>query len=134
MREPIRPWFCAMLSGTRPGASGPSGSASWNTRLSASGGVRLSRPRSDRLVGEPDRQAAALTGPGVISRPPVRDLALLARYVVSAGLVQLERQGKHPRSEEGRPVHPNPALSTNRPADPCNTASRGAPASWGRSA
>src|SRR4051812_8539376 len=67
-------------------------------------------PGCDRLIGEPDRQTPALAQAGVISRP-VRDFVLLARDVTPAGLVELERQGGHPRSEEGlsrtplRPQH-----------------------------
>src|SRR3954451_23443297 len=68
-------------------------------------------------------QTSTLTQAGVIRRP-VRHLTLLARDVVAAGLVQLEGQGKHPRSEEGA-VLPHPALSTNHPADPCTTATAG---------
>src|SRR3954468_6443604 len=90
--------------------------------LSAPGGAWLSPPGSDRLIGDPDRQTSTLTQAGVIRRP-VRHLTLLARDVVAAGLVQLEGQGKHPRSEEGA-VLPHPALSTNHPADPCTTAAR----------
>src|SRR5206468_11389182 len=52
----------------------------------------LGRPRRDRFIGEPYRQAAALTQTGLIGRP-VRHLALLPRDVVTTILVQLERQG-----------------------------------------
>ena len=76
--------------------------------LAAPGGARLGPPGCDRLVGEPDRQAPALAQAGVIGRP-VRDLVPLSRNVVAAGLVQLEGQDGHPRSEEGRrPTPPRP--------------------------
>src|SRR3954468_2398923 len=76
--------------------------------LATPGGARLSPPGCDCLVGEPDRQAPALAQAGVIGRP-VRDLAPLSRNVVAGGLVQLEGQGGHPRSEEGRrPTPPRP--------------------------
>ncbi len=90
--------------------------------LAASGRARLGCPGRNCLLGEPDRQAAALTQAGIISWP-VRDLVLLAWDVAAAGLVQLERQGANPKSEEGRPPTP-PRLSapTDRPADPCTTA------------
>ncbi len=63
--------------------------------LPTPGRARLGRPRRDRLVGEPDRQAAALAQAGVVGRP-VRHLVLLARDVVTAVLVPLERQDGHP--------------------------------------
>jgi hypothetical protein len=44
--------------------------------LSAAGGACFGLPSRDRLVGEPDRQAAALAQARVI-RSPVRNLALL---------------------------------------------------------
>ena len=73
-----------------------------------SGGARLGGPGSDRLIGEPDRQAATLAQAGGLSRP-VRDVVLLPGNVASAGLVQLERQDEHPRSDEGRrPTPPRP--------------------------
>src|SRR5215208_8543160 len=76
--------------------------------LPASGRARLSPPGRDCLLGEPDRQTAALTQAGVIGGP-VRDLAPLPGNVVAAVLVQLERQGGHPRSDEGRrPTPPRP--------------------------
>src|SRR3954470_23143000 len=76
--------------------------------LATPGGARLSPPGCDCIVGEPDRQAPALAQAGVIRRP-VRHLAPLSRNVVAAGLVQLEGQGGHPRSEEGRrPTPPRP--------------------------
>src|SRR5215207_604129 len=90
--------------------------------LSAPGRAGFGRPRSDRLSGEPDRQAPTLTQAGVIGRP-VRDLVLLPGDVVAAGLVQLEGQREHPKSEVGRsPTPPRLSAPTNRPADPCNTA------------
>ena len=53
-------------------------------------------------------QAPALAQAGVVGRP-VRDLAPLPGNVGAAVLVQLERQGGHPRSDEGRrPTPPRP--------------------------
>src|SRR3954464_14173152 len=76
--------------------------------LATPGGAWLSLPGCDGLVAEPDRQAPALAQAGVIGRP-VRDPVALSRNVVAAGLVQLEGQGGHPRSEEGRrPTPPRP--------------------------
>src|SRR5215210_5547035 len=90
--------------------------------LSAPGRSGFGHPRLDRLSGEPDRQAPTLTQAGVIGRP-VRDLVLLPGDVVAAGLVQLEGQREHPKSEVGRsPTPPRLSAPTNRPADPCNTA------------
>src|SRR5215212_1746641 len=76
--------------------------------LPASGGARLSPPGRDGLLADPDRQTAALTQASVIGGP-VRDLAPLPGNVVASVLVQLERQGGHPRSDEGcRPTPPRP--------------------------
>src|SRR3954463_7169966 len=52
-------------------------------RLPARRGARLRLPGSDRLVGEPDRQAPALAQ-GSIILGPVRDLVLLLGNVVAA--------------------------------------------------
>src|SRR5829696_7360927 len=88
--------------------------------LSTPGGAWLRPPGCDRLIGEPDRQTSTLAQAGVIGRP-VRDLVLLPGDVVAAGLVQLEGQGEHPKSEVGRsPTPPHLSAPTNRPADPCN--------------
>ncbi len=64
-------------------------------RLPTPGRAWFGRPRYDRTVGKPHRQTAALTQAGVISRP-VRHLVPLARNVVTAVLVQLERHDGHP--------------------------------------
>src|SRR5829696_5188844 len=64
-------------------------------RLPASGRARLGCPGHDRFVGEPNRQAAALTQAGVISWP-VRDLVPLPGNVAAAGFVQLKGQERHP--------------------------------------
>jgi len=69
--------------------------------LPTAGRAWLGRPRRYRLVGEPNRQAAALAQASVVGRP-VRHLVLLARDVVTAVLVQLERQDGHP--ELGRAI------------------------------
>src|SRR5215211_3294275 len=82
--------------------------------LAASGGARLGGPGRDCFVGEPDRQAAALPQAGVVLAP-VRDRVLLAWNVVSAGLVQLERQGGRPRSDKGSPPTPPSSSAPTRP-------------------
>ena len=83
--------------------------------LPAPGRAWFSRPRFDRLVGEPDRQAAALPQAGVIRRP-VRDLVRLSRDVTAAVLVQLEGQGGHPGSaREHSPTTPGAPSPTSRP-------------------
>src|SRR5215217_294714 len=83
--------------------------------LSASGGAGLRPPSRDRFIGEPDREAAALTQAGVIGGP-VRDLALLPGNVASAGLVQLEGHGWRPMSEGGRsPTPPSLSAPTSQP-------------------
>src|SRR5215204_403892 len=70
--------------------------------------AHLGCPRLDGFVGDPDGQAPTLTQAGVIGRP-VRDPVRLLGNVVAAGLVQLEGQGKHPRSDGGRrPTPPRP--------------------------
>src|SRR5215203_5259155 len=63
--------------------------------------AHLGCPRLDGFVGDPDGQAPTLTQAGVVRRP-VRDPVRLLGNVVAAVLVQLEGQGKHPRSDEGR--------------------------------
>jgi len=77
--------------------------------LPTSGRARLGRPRRNRLVGKLNRQTAALAQAGVVSRPAaeqrsqrVRHPVPLARDVVTAVLVQLERQNGHP--ELRRPI------------------------------
>src|SRR3954466_1919064 len=80
--------------------------------LAAPGRARLRRPRRDRLVGEPHRQAAAPAQARVIL-PPVGDLVALPRDVMAAVLVQLERHGGHPGSGE-RP----PSYATQLPSAP----------------
>jgi hypothetical protein len=70
--------------------------------------VRGSAARRDCFIREPDRQTSTLAQAGVIGRS-VRALVLLPCDVVTAGLVQLEGQGEHPKSEEGRLLrHPAP--------------------------
>ncbi len=92
--------------------------------LATPGGARFSRPPSDCLIGEPDRQAPTLAEAGVIGGP-VRDRVLLPGDVVATGLVQLERQREHPKSQEGRsPTLPSSSAPTDQPPDPCNTATQ----------
>src|SRR5690349_7155547 len=81
--------------------------------LPAPGRAWFRRPGFDRLVGEPDRQAAALPQAGVIRRP-VRDLVRLSRDAVAAVLVQLEGQGGHPGSAR---EHSPTAPGTLQPED-----------------
>ena len=84
-------------------------SAKWNTARSVSA-VRIARGEyqgcppavtrgcarhTDCVVAEPHRQAAALTQ-GSIIRGRIDDPAFLLAYVVTAVLVQLERQSGHP--------------------------------------
>src|SRR5215208_6960265 len=107
----------AALNGTREHGAEGEGCQDRQARvpgLSAPGRSGFGRPRSDRLSGEPDCQAPTLTQAGVISGP-VRDLVLLPGDVVAAGLVQLEGQGGHSRSEGSR----SPTLpSSSAPAGP----------------
>src|SRR4051794_24085460 len=73
----------------------------------------LGLPRLDRLVGEPDRQAAA-PAQALVVLAPVRDLALLLRDVVASVLVQLEGQGGHPGSDGGLPCYLDRAPGATR--------------------
>ena len=88
--------------------------------LPAPGGAWLGRPRRDRLIGEPHRQAPTLAQAGVIGRP-VRDPVLLPGNVATAGLVQLEGQEGHPGIVRGDAVLRHPALQ-RQPPEPCTTA------------
>ena len=116
MREPIRPSVCAVakrntarsVRAVRMASSEYQGCPPRVVRGSA-------RQARDRLVGEPDRQTPALTQAGVIGGP-VRDLVLLPWNMAAAGLVQLERQGGYPRSEEGR--RPTPPRPPHQPPQP----------------
>ncbi len=85
--------------------------------LPTAGRSWLGRPRRDRLVSEPHRQAAALAQAGVVSGP-VRHPVLLARDVVTAVLVQLERQDGHPELRRRSPTSPSASAP---PPDPCTT-------------
>ena len=113
MTEPIRPSvWCSAKRNTGPKRQSREDGELRVPGLPAPGGARLSPPGRDCLIGEPDRQAAALTQAGVIGGP-VRDLAPLSGNVVAAALVQLERQGGHPRADEGcRPTPPPPSAPT----------------------
>jgi len=86
-------------------------------RLPTAGRAWLSRPRRDRLVGEPHREAAALAQAGVVGGP-VRHPAALLRDVVAAVLVQFEWQDGHP--EIGRAT-PYVSLHLSTTANPCTT-------------
>src|SRR4051794_24187905 len=68
--------------------------------LSAAAPAWLGLPGGARLVCKPDSQTAALTQSGII-RGRVRHLVLLLRNVVTAVLVQLERQDGYPGSGRG---------------------------------
>src|SRR5208283_5823294 len=79
---------------------------------------RLRLPRRDRLIGEPDRQAATLAETGLIRRP-IRDLVPLPRDVVTAILVQLERHGTSGAQKKGpSPTRDQPLAPQ---AHPCTT-------------
>src|SRR4029453_3841304 len=67
----------------------------------------------------PTRPGAALREAGVGGRP-VRDLALLARDVVAAVLVELERHDRHPGGRKGGALLPHSAPQ-HQPTDPCTT-------------
>ena len=82
--------------------------------------TRAARPASCVLVGELDRQAAALAQ-GRVIRGRVRDLVLLLRDVVPAVLVQLEGQGGHPGIRDGARLLRRSDLQRHQP-DPCNSA------------
>src|SRR4051812_1941322 len=73
--------------------------------LATSCRARLGRPGGDRLLGKPDRQAPALAQAGVVGRP-IGDLMPLSRDMVTAVLVQLEKQGDHPGQIGGAPATP----------------------------
>src|SRR3954451_21153760 len=73
--------------------------------LTAPARPSLACPRPYRFIGEPERQAAALTQTGLVGRP-VRRLVLLPRDVVTTILVQLERQGGYPRQRARSPMPP----------------------------
>jgi hypothetical protein len=80
--------------------------------------MRRRGPGRNRLFGEPDGQAAALTQTGLVVRPVGHRVAL-PRDMVAAVLVQLEGHGQHPDQEGRRPTadgFPAPL------ADPCTTA------------
>jgi len=79
----------------------------------------FSRPRRDRLLGHPDRQAAALAQAGVIRRP-VRDVERLLGNVVASVGVQLEGQDGI-QGQTGTNLLPRPGLGRHQ-ADPCNNA------------
>ena len=113
MMEPIRPSVWR--------------SAKWNTARSVSavrtakgeyqgcpGWARLRSPSPDRVIAEPDRQAAALAQ-GSVMRGHVGASALLLGNVVTAVLVQLERQSGHPGSGEEQASYTNsPPETTER--------------------
>jgi len=88
--------------------------------LSTPGRPWFSRPRRDRLLGHPNRQAAALAQAGVIRRP-VRDLERLLGDVVASVGVQLEGQDGI-QGQTGTTLLPRPGLGRHQ-ADPCNNAS-----------
>jgi len=83
-------------------------------KLPTAGRPWFGRPRRVRLIRESHRQAAALAQAGVVGRP-VRDLVPLPRNVMTAVLVQLERQGGHPGQDKGTISYPAQLLSTNHP-------------------
>ena len=82
----------AAPGGTRPAASAPSGSPGPSRGLPARRGAGLGAPGRDRLLGEPDRQAAALAQGGVILGPVGDPVPLLGDAVTASG-VGLERHG-----------------------------------------
>ena len=104
----------AAPGGTRPGASGPSGSPGASTGAARPGGARLRPPGRDRLLREPDRQAATLAQGGVVVRP-VGDPVPLLGDVVTASSVGLERHGRRPGIVGG--VAPLPDLTPRRHPD-----------------
>ena len=79
--------------------------------LATRGRARLRPPALDGLTREPDRQAATLAQAGVILTP-IHELVLLLGNVVTAVLVQLERQGGLPRSGQGGACYAEPVLGT----------------------
>src|SRR5215212_866219 len=105
-----------MPDGTRRARSGRSRWRAPNTRAARPGSWGLGCPRVDRLIGDPDRQAAPLTQAGVVGRP-VRDLAPLSRDVVAAVLVQLERHDRHPGAGKRALSYATQLLSTSQPDD-----------------
>ncbi len=90
--------------------------------LATAGRAWLGRPRFDCVAGELHRQAAALAQAGIVDRP-VRHLVPLPRNVVTAVLVQLERQDGHPGLEGRSPTSPSASAP---PPNPCTTLSCGA--------
>ena len=93
--------------------------------LPAPGRPWLSRPRRDRLLRHPDRQASALAQARVIRRPAaeqrsqrVRDLELLLGDVMATVGVQREEQDGI-QGQTGTNLLPRPGLERHK-ANPCN--------------
>jgi hypothetical protein len=89
-------------------------------RLATRRGRRRRAPSRDRRLGEPDREAAALTQGGVI-RTPVRHPVLLLGDVMTASDMSLERHGGRLGIVEGAALLPRSEPGRHR-ADPCHNA------------
>ena len=75
-----------------------------NEQLDRVADARLCPPACDRLVCEPDRQAAPPAQAGVM-RAPVHGHVLSLGTAVAGALLQLERQWKGPGIRERRPSY-----------------------------